>query len=361
MAGFCERSYDVAVARVALSSIDESVMSGQSLCTLLLSLVWLLSAQPTSAQQHSTFQSLLSPLQVVVSSDLLQQPLDYVALSDGSVIGAEYKSAVITRLAADGRVLWRVGREGSGPGEFRVPYRLAVAPDQTVLVYDLVLSRFTRVDSSGVILGSTVPDMRLSVNSVLVLASGDVLIAGTTTDPRGRDRPLHLFSKALEHKRSFGEPGVVSDARYRSLVGPGTIAPLQDGGVLHMRESPYEMVRYSPTLQPVGRTKVPIAIDPPELWSALATGAGGRGGMRSNPDARRPLAITQLDDNLFLGGVSSKETSYVLFDRQGTRLDEIARPREWQSLATFDYARRTLWIYGERDDEPVMYRMLLRR
>lgn len=334
-------------------------MSTRLAAITMLCLLW---QQPALAQQRTTFAQLLSPLQEVSSSDQLQQPLDYVALSDGSVVGVEFKSASVTRYGADGRLRWRVGGEGSGPGEFRVPYRLTVLPDQSVLVYDLQLSRFTRIDSSGAVLGSTKPDMQLSVNSLLGMPDGGVLIAGLTTDARGRDRPLHLFSAQLKHKRSFGELGEVTDARYRSVVGPGYIAPLSDGGFLHMRASPYEMVRYSPVLEARGRTLVPVAVDRPEAWSTFTNNAGGRGGTRSNPAARRPRAIIQLSDNLFLGGTSSmNENKYVLFDGRGTRLDEIVRPHEWSSIATYDSTQRTLWIYGERDDEPVLYRMPLRR
>lgn len=317
--------------------------------------------QPAHAQQRTTFQQLLTPLQVAVTDPELAQPFGYVALSDGSVVGIDLNSPSVTRYAADGRKLWRVGRAGSGPGEFRIPYRIALMPDQSVLIYDMGLDRITRIDSSGKAIGSMRPDMKLSINSMLVTPNGEVLIAGFTTDARGKDRPLHLFSKDFQHKRSFGDMPIVTDARFNKYAGPGYLSALDRGGFLHMRESPYEMIRYPWDFAPTSRTAVPIVAGKPEEWIILST-ANGRGGGKTNPSARKPRGITQLDSDLFLGGTNSPgKNILVLFDGNGTRLDEIEQPAEWMSVAAYDRARRTLWIYGERDLEPVLYRLPLRR
>lgn len=322
-------------------------------------LLALLASRSSVAQPGPTFAQVLAPPEAVATDAELSQPLDYVARSDGSLVFVEFQSRQVTRLSPDGTVRWRVGREGSGPGEFRTPDRLAVLPDEGVLVFDLGTQRFSQLDSSGAFVRTLRADMQLIVHSLLESPSGEVLVSGWSADPRGRSSALHVFSSDLRYRRSAGDLPESRDPEVRRFVGTGSIRPLASGGFVHTRDFPYEMVRYSWAFQPIARTKVPAVVDPPERWRER-TVSGGRASMRSNPAARRPSAITPLSDNLLLGGTFSLEDRLVLFDAAGRRLDDIRRPDPWSTSAAYDRARRQLLICGERDDVPTLYQVRLR-
>ncbi len=313
------------------------------------------------AQGQPTIQQLLSKSQIVVADEELSMPFDYVALSDGSVVAVEFQSTTITRYTSDGTRRWKVGRAGSGPGEFRVPYRLAVRPDQSVLVFDVGTQLVTQIDSAGLVQATYRPDMQIAVNSAIVTPAGDVLIAGTTQDPRGRAHSLHLFSATMKHKQSFAERSSVIDERFDRVVGPGTLRVNEQLGFFHTRGYPYEMVQYTWSFKELARVKVPAEIDPPESWVAYSTTSDGRSVMRSNKEARRPMSVQRIGSDLYLGGVLSETTTLILFDGRGRLLDKTPQPNIWSSIATFDRARRQLWVYGERDDEPVLLRYDLAR
>lgn len=92
------------------------------------------------------------------------------------------------------------------------------------------------------------------------------------------------------------------------------------------------MVRYASDLSVVGRTTVPIAVDPPDEWQEQVAGVDGRRATRSNTAARKPSNITQLAENLSLAGSLAQQKRLVLFDAEGTLLDEMLQPDEWKSI-----------------------------
>ena len=296
---------------------------------------------------------------VSVSGEL-SQPLAYAALKDGSIVTVEFQSTSVSRYSVSGAQIWKVGRAGSGPGEFRVPYRLAVLDDETILVFDIGTATTTRLSPAGKFLGTLKSDLPISINSVLAMPNGDILMSGTTADPRGRGQALHLFGPTLKHKRSFGRLPDVTDPRLRRVVSPGTLGVHARDGFFHTVDFPHELVVYSWDLKELKRVSIPVEIDPPETWVTFATTADGRSSVRTNREAKRPRSVLQLGDDLFLGGYVSAKSSVVLFDSEGRLIDEMPQPAEWSAVATFDSRSRQLWIYGERNDEPMLFRIPVR-
>ena len=70
-------------------------------------------------------------------------------LSDGSLVIAHRGDQEILWLDREGRLTQRVGRRGSGPGEFRGLNSILVTRDDTVMAYDGRLSRLTVFSGSG--------------------------------------------------------------------------------------------------------------------------------------------------------------------------------------------------------------------
>lgn len=72
-----------------------------------------------------------------------------VAVTDsGWVLVVSSEAPTLRLFDRDGRVRWTAGREGTGPGEYRLPTRAAVGP-RGVQVVDMTLRRITRLDGEG--------------------------------------------------------------------------------------------------------------------------------------------------------------------------------------------------------------------
>jgi len=73
--------------------------------------------------------------------------LTYVTALDADSHGRMYVANMfqqsVTVLAPDGKVLWKIGRDGSGPGEFRSVRDVQVLPGDSLLVYDPQLERIS--------------------------------------------------------------------------------------------------------------------------------------------------------------------------------------------------------------------------
>jgi len=87
--------------------------------------------------------------------------------------------------AADGSVAWTVGREGSGPEEFRKVEDVAVRPAGDLLLADPNNNRLTTVSKDGKVSGHTPLDAVPYATSTCSLANGQVLVStlGSLTGP----------------------------------------------------------------------------------------------------------------------------------------------------------------------------------
>ncbi len=71
-------------------------------------------------------------------------------MDDGDVVVVVEAAREVRRYAADGQLVWRSGREGEGPGEYRGPRAgPGCISDQTILVRDWVNRRITVLGADG--------------------------------------------------------------------------------------------------------------------------------------------------------------------------------------------------------------------
>ena len=134
----------------------------------------------------------------------------YVSLRSfgrNEIIGIPASTAEVWRMTRTGVVLKRWGRAGEGPGEFRQPAAVWVAPSDSVFIYDRQLGRVSVLDSSGVFRRAfRVPS---GVHNLLPLggtrAIGDGIIAGGAKIDAGSVLlPMHYF-RGDSLQRSFGD------------------------------------------------------------------------------------------------------------------------------------------------------------
>ena len=76
---------------------------------------------------------------------------DLFSLNDTTIIALPWKTTEASVWALDlhGRVKWRAGRKGSGPGEFERPYSISPLPADSIAVYDQALARVSIIDRNG--------------------------------------------------------------------------------------------------------------------------------------------------------------------------------------------------------------------
>lgn len=82
----------------------------------------------------------------------LLQPMWLSAGSEGVTVWDEGRKGIV-RISREGAVLWRFGREGDGPGEFRSVRGIAHLPDGRVAVADNTSRRLTIIDANGKMIG----------------------------------------------------------------------------------------------------------------------------------------------------------------------------------------------------------------
>lgn len=70
-------------------------------------------------------------------------------LGDGRIAVADQGAHGVRLFSANGRLLGKSGREGAGPGEFRYLFSLDALVDDSLLVFDGSLYRFTILDDEG--------------------------------------------------------------------------------------------------------------------------------------------------------------------------------------------------------------------
>lgn len=168
----------------------------------------------------------------------------------------------------------RIGREGSGPGEFIRPRGIA-ASDSTVSVFDFGNRRIVRLGPSGAFLGSEpvvgpafVP---VSMNDRGMLASNSLGRGGSLVELRapGRDTP------SLRGSARARMPTAISPARIREQARAGEVpAEFRNNTlpVLGTRGELWFVVQSEGTLEhydPEGRLAWSRPLEQPEVGAAL--------------------------------------------------------------------------------------------
>lgn len=137
--------------------------------------------------------------------------IDILELNDGRILVSDDVVGVVHLWDPERNNLVRFARNGQGPGEVRVPSRMAAHPHGGFGIYDLGVPAMLLFDAEGRhervvrLEGGIVSNPK----SVAILGDGSFVIAGgRLTDPRH----LHRYSSEGRYLESFGGP-------HRHLVG----------------------------------------------------------------------------------------------------------------------------------------------
>jgi hypothetical protein len=88
-----------------------------------------------------------------------------------------------------------VGKEGSGPGEFKLPLLLTTCGNQRVVVYDPISGRLTAYSPSGTLLDATTITIRVvTPKSIACDSTGVAFLSGVAVSRQARKTVLHRFA-----------------------------------------------------------------------------------------------------------------------------------------------------------------------
>lgn len=254
-------------------------------------------------------------------------PLMSIFLRDGGALLVDSKDQQIRRVNETGRVLWRVGKGGSGPGEFRDVSAVYETANGDVLVIDELLSRLTRLNTRGEYLASVsvAPPAGRALRVLGVDAAGALVAVQKPVARPSRDRirlavdSLHLWRRAARGTAwtrfatiPLGRALFIEDTRgWRTmpLFLGNTLAQLCGADVVVY--SAHGITR----IDPQGRAQ--SAAEPPGLRVPVADGIDqliGRYLPSLHDDGLRRSVVTALNS---IDGLTVASSQLIVPDRTG--------------------------------------------
>lgn len=317
-------------------------------------------AQPPKIAAPRGLPIRIDSVSIVGADAGLARPIDSEVGPDGAVYVADLGTSSVFKITPDGKVAWQSGRQGEGPGEFRMPYRICVLANGSVLVWDESTQQVSRLDPAGKFVGRQFLDIEFaSVDNVVALPGGEIAVTGVAKSPQAYSSAIHIFSDSLRHRRSFGDlPAFVTRYALDSW-GAGTTSRSESGTLLYVRRLPYEIVDYRATGAVIRRTAVPIGVGKNADDAIAITRVNGRVVRRlvATPSPGRAI---RFPSGHTWGGHSVGRASYWdVVDPSGKLVSSEPVPPGIHHLIGIDWNRKVAWFRGDVDDEPVLIRAKL--
>ena len=213
---------------------------------------------------------------------------------NGSAFILDLTNTQVFAIDSAGEVMWRVGRRGDGPGEYRLPYRIATRPQGGVAVLDWSNGRMTVLSPTG----KTERTMQLPMTFTQILFTPN--------------RPFEIQRYSLDG---------------RLIERKAIAARLQ-----------YELTDL-------------IAVE--HRGGQIFKGTTAR-----SKDVELPIPFVELPTGEFLGGRSTFDRTAVdLVSSTGAVEATVTRPAGCVQILGIDVRRGQLYCKALRDDAPVLYRV----
>jgi hypothetical protein len=326
-------------------------------------LLALLAARSAAAQRNGAS----FPLNVVASATFGEEAefTEIIAGTvgpTGNVYVVDRLSYAVAAFSPAGRMLWKVGRKGRGPGEYQLPYRIAVTPAGTLLVYDLGTGDVTTLSQDGRFISRSHLPLRLHYVDDIAAVGSDLLVSGFSPDPRAHRNGIHRFrigGPQAMYAGSFAPLPTVRDTAILPQWGAGDITRAASGDLVFALALPYVVYRFDaagrqkmqarPSFHVRGTPDDAVSIDRSGEWTRISsTGA----------DVDRPHSIVEVANGwMLVTRVMRRARYWDLFTPDGRYAGSREYPREWGGAIGFDPARNFLWMAATHDDVPVLVRL----
>lgn len=287
---------------------------------------------------------------------------------NGNVYVVDHVNAQIAAFSPEGRLLWKRGRKGDGPGEFQLPYRLDVRPDGTILVFDLARGEITTLSPSGDFLSKLRVPARFNQLDDLVSVSNDEMVAAGVMDLNSPDNRfgLHRFRFAggeLQYVGSFGPLPRARDPHILAYWGAGSIGLTPGGNILYARRLPYEVYEFDRTGRQLRTVHTTVVLEAmPDEFFRVERSADGVTVSATDSRSQHPGPVVALADGWVLASrVSNGPDYWDLYAPSGEFAGSREIPEEWGGFLGYDVARHVIWMTGTQNERPVLFRIRVSR
>lgn len=326
---------------------------------VVLMLVTLLPAQVVAAQRAGVR---LEPVAEIRPEEgtggALGNVSGLVVRRDGSVLVAEQSPARIIEFAADGSFRRLVAREGSGPGEVRMP-QIALASD-TLVVFDPPAARVSWISPAGRVLRSVQVPVTAQGGAVWTTQRGEVLLEAHFVLPdRSRNAYRIAATGRIDTVRWFANPdddlaidwqGPGWRLRGRTPFAPSGVATFDPMGRLILggsRRSRWVIVSGADT---VGR--VSLSSDTPAIRPAI------RDSVWEEWYGRLPKNLPKLDDVVTKRRFPTRLPPWVSLDVDAGGLWWVGRPDGTGTLDRWDLVDHGRTLGTVRVPAPLIQRRI---
>jgi hypothetical protein len=148
--------------------------------------------------------------------------VDIGADEAGNIYLCDIQACNIKKFSAEGKFLKIIGRKGQGPGEFNMPWRMAVTEDR-LFIYDMGNWRLCSLTTDGEYIKNIgVQNTEGRPRNMRAHPDGDIIIEREIIHYRDQDRPqdciIQIFSPELELKNSLFTHQVMRN-KFRNIQG----------------------------------------------------------------------------------------------------------------------------------------------
>jgi hypothetical protein len=140
----------------------------------------------------------------------------------GNIYLCDIQACNIKKFSADGKFIKTIGRKGQGPGEFNMPWRMAVTADH-LFIYDMGNRRLCSLTTGGEYIKSIgVQNTEGRPRNMRAHPEGDIIVEREIIHYREEDRPqdcvIQIFSRELELKKTISTHQVLRN-KFRTIQG----------------------------------------------------------------------------------------------------------------------------------------------
>lgn len=140
----------------------------------------------------------------------------------GNIYLCDIQACNIKKFSADGKFLKIIGRKGQGPGEFNMPWRMAVTGNR-LFIYDMGNRRLCALTTDGEYIKSIgVQNTEGRPRNMRAHPGGDIIVEREIIHYREEDRPqdcvIQIFSPGLELKKTISTHQVLRN-KFRTIQG----------------------------------------------------------------------------------------------------------------------------------------------
>lgn len=283
--------------------------------------------------------------------------------SDGRFCIGDDLDSRVSCFSPEGRFLWARGRAGEGPGEYRLLYRVAVAPSGSVFAYDAAKTSVSRYSRDGELQGQLrLPMFFAQVTSMVAVDDSTIALAGAPSSAgMASDSAIHLFSvrDTLLHLKSFGLlPKGIDDIKQR-MFGAGLLT-VGNGILYYSRRVPYEIRSYDHRGTAIHQVSIatPVATPVEELFVVQKLATRTRFGFTPPQTNWHRISTVRVLDRHLAVVLRVEGTDHQVMDLLALptleRVGTVDAPQlpPGMSIVGVDQARSRMVVATSCDDEP---------